>query len=71
MSATEKGTGKKQDITITGASTLPGDEVERMVKEAEKFASEDKERREAVDTRNQAESLAFQTEKQIKELGDK
>ncbi|GAQ88792.1 chloroplast heat shock protein hsp70-1 [Klebsormidium nitens] len=71
VSATEKGTGKKQDITITGASTLPGDEVERMVKEAEKFASEDKERREAVDTRNQAESLAFQTEKQIKELGDK
>jgi heat shock protein 1/8 len=71
VSATEKGTGKKQDITITGASTLPSDEVERMVKEAEKFAGEDKERREAVDTRNQAESLAFQTEKQLKELGDK
>ncbi|XP_074294411.1 stromal 70 kDa heat shock-related protein, chloroplastic-like [Silene latifolia] len=50
VAAVEKGTGKKQDITITGASTLPGDEVERMVSEAERFAKEDKEKREAIDT---------------------
>ncbi|XP_076938929.1 stromal 70 kDa heat shock-related protein, chloroplastic-like [Bidens hawaiensis] len=63
--------GKKQDITITGASTLPSDEVERMVNEAEKFAKEDKEKRDAIDTKNQADSVVYQTEKQLKELGDK
>ena len=67
----DKGTGKKQDIKITGASTLAGDEVDRMVKDAEKFADEDKKKREAVDTRNQADSLVYQTEKQLKDLGDK
>ncbi|XP_047945856.1 stromal 70 kDa heat shock-related protein, chloroplastic [Salvia hispanica] len=71
VTAIDKGTGKKQDITITGASTLPGDEVERMVSEAEKFASEDKEKRDAIDTKNQADSVVYQTEKQLKELGDK
>ncbi|CAL5329799.1 unnamed protein product [Camellia sinensis] len=71
VTAVDKGTGKKQDITITGASTLPGDEVERMVKEAEKFAKEDKEKRDAIDTKNQADSVVYQTEKQLKELGDK
>ncbi|KAG0492846.1 hypothetical protein HPP92_006244 [Vanilla planifolia] len=71
VTAVDKGTGKKQDITITGASTLPTDEVERMVKEAERFAKEDKEKREAIDTKNQAESVVYQTEKQLKELGDK
>ncbi|XP_068669667.1 stromal 70 kDa heat shock-related protein, chloroplastic-like [Aristolochia californica] len=71
VSAMDKGTGKKQDITITGASTLPSDEVERMVNEAEKFAKEDKEKRDAIDTKNQAESVVYQTEKQLKELGDK
>lgn len=71
VTATDKGTGKKQDITITGASTLPKDEVDRMVQEAEKFAREDKEKRDAIDTKNQAESVVYQTEKQIKELGDK
>ncbi|CAK9261738.1 unnamed protein product [Sphagnum jensenii] len=71
VSAQDKGTGKKQDITITGASTLPKDEVERMVKEAEKFGQEDKEKREAVDVKNQADSTIYQTEKQLKELGDK
>ncbi|KAF2320080.1 hypothetical protein GH714_023117 [Hevea brasiliensis] len=65
------GSGKKQDITITGASTLPSDEVERMVNEAEKFAKEDKEKRDAIDTKNQADSVVYQTEKQLKELGDK
>ncbi|XP_039007454.1 heat shock 70 kDa protein 6, chloroplastic-like [Hibiscus syriacus] len=71
VTAVDKGTGKKQDITITGASTLPGDEVDRMVKEAEKFAKEDKEKRDAIDTKNQADSVVYQTEKQLKELGDK
>ncbi|KAL5982904.1 70-kilodalton heat shock protein [Asimina triloba] len=71
VAAVDKGTGKKQDITITGASTLPNDEVDRMVKEAERFAKEDKEKRDAIDTKNQADSLVYQTEKQLKELGDK
>ncbi|KAH9626294.1 hypothetical protein KSS87_013931 [Heliosperma pusillum] len=71
VAAIDKGSGKKQDITITGASTLPGDEVERMVSEAERFAKEDKEKREAIDTKNQADSVVYQTEKQLKELGDK
>ncbi|KAE8694922.1 Heat shock 70 kDa protein 7 [Hibiscus syriacus] len=71
VTAVDKGTGKKQDITITGASTLPNDEVDRMVKEAEKFAKEDKERRDAIDTKNQADSVVYQTEKQLKELGEK
>ncbi|KAG9133104.1 hypothetical protein Leryth_018663 [Lithospermum erythrorhizon] len=71
VTAIDKGTGKKQDITITGASTLPGDEVERMVQEAEKFAKEDKEKREAIDTKNQADSVVYQTEKQLTELGEK
>ncbi|KAI7753243.1 hypothetical protein M8C21_010111 [Ambrosia artemisiifolia] len=71
VTAIDKGTGKKQDITITGASTLPSDEVQRMVNEAEKFAKEDKEKRDAIDTKNQADSVVYQTEKQLKELGDK
>lgn len=71
VTATDKGTNKKQDIRITGASTLSSDEVDKMVQEAEKFASEDKEKREAVDIKNQADSAAYQTEKQLSELGDK
>jgi chaperone protein DnaK len=71
VAAVDKGTGKKQDITSTGASTLPTDEVERMVKDAERFAKEDKEKREAIDTKNQADSVVYQTEKQLKELGEK
>lgn len=71
VTATDKGTGKKQDIKITGASTLSGDEVDRMVKDAEKFASEDKLKREAVDTKNQADSMVYQAEKQVKDLGEK
>jgi len=71
VTATDKGTGRKQDIKITGASTLAKDDVDRMVGEAEKFAAEDKKRREAVDTKNQAESIIYQTEKQLTELGDK
>ncbi|GJV30372.1 stromal 70 kDa heat shock-related protein, chloroplastic [Tanacetum coccineum] len=71
VTAVDKGTGKKQDITITGASTLPSDEVERMVAEAEKYAKEDKEKRDAIDTKNQAESAVYQCERQLKEVGEK
>ncbi|KAK7348241.1 hypothetical protein VNO80_22792 [Phaseolus coccineus] len=71
VTAINKGTGKKRDITITGASTLPSDEVARMVNEAEKFSKEDKEKRDAIDTKNQADFVVYKTEKQLKELGDK
>ncbi len=69
--AKDKGTSKEQSISITGASTLPQDEVERMVNEAESNAETDRERRERIDLKNQADSLAYQTEKQLSELGDK
>ncbi len=71
VTAKDKGTGKEQSISITGASTLPDNEVDRMVKEAEANASADKERREKIDRKNQADSLVYQAEKQINELGDK
>ncbi|MBE7379994.1 MAG: molecular chaperone DnaK [Leptolyngbya sp. SIO1E4] len=71
VTAKDKGTGKEQSISITGASTLDDNEVERMVKDAEANASADKERREKIDLKNQADSLAYQAEKQIGELGDK
>jgi molecular chaperone DnaK len=71
VSAKDKGTGKEQSISITGASTLPKDDVERMVRDAEMNAGADKERRERIDLKNQADSLAYQAEKQISELGDK
>jgi len=71
VTAKDKGTGKEQSISITGASTLPNDVVERMVKEAESNANTDKERREKIDRKNQADQLAYQAEKQMTELGDK
>jgi heat shock protein 1/8 len=71
VTATDKGTGKAQDIKITGASTLSSDDVDRMVKDAESFADEDKVKREAVDTRNAADSMVYQADKQLKEFGDK
>jgi molecular chaperone DnaK len=71
VTAKDKGTGKEQSISITGASTLPDTEVERMVKEAESNASADKERREKIDRKNQADSLVYQAEKQLEELGEK
>jgi molecular chaperone DnaK len=71
VTAKDKGTGKEQSISITGASTLPSDEVDRMVNEAEKNANTDKERREKIDRKNQADSLVYQAEKQLTELGDK
>lgn len=71
VTAKDKGTGKEQSISITGASTLPDDEVDRMVKEAENNAAADKERREVIERKNQADSLVYQAEKQLTELGDK
>ena len=71
VTAKDKGTGKEQSISITGASTLPDDEVDRMVQEAEANANADKERREKIDRKNQADSLVYQAEKQLTELGDK
>ncbi|MEG4114769.1 MULTISPECIES: molecular chaperone DnaK [unclassified Microcoleus] len=71
VAAKDKGTGKEQSISITGASTLPSNEVEKMVKEAEANAAADKERRERIDRKNQADSQAYQIEKQLAELGDK
>ncbi|HAC62880.1 MAG TPA: molecular chaperone DnaK [Cyanothece sp. UBA12306] len=71
VTAKDKGTGKEQSISITGASTLPDTEVERMVNEAEANATADKERREKIDRKNEADSLVYQADKQLKELGDK
>jgi len=71
VTAKDKGTGKEQSISITGASTLDDKEVDRMVQEAEANADADKERREKIDRKNQADTLAYQAEKQVNELGDK
>ena len=71
VTAKDKGSGKEQSITITGASTLSDDEVNRMVKDAEANADSDQQKREAIDTKNQAESLIYQAEKQVEELGEK
>ncbi|MCW2680266.1 MAG: dnaK, partial [Frankiales bacterium] len=69
--AKDLGTGKEQKMTISGGSALPKDEVERMMKEAEEYAEEDKKRRDEAETRNSAEQLVFQTEKFLGENGDK
>lgn len=71
VTAKDKGTGKEQSITISGASTLPSDEVDRMVRESEQNAAADKIKRENVDTKNQADSLCYQSEKQLTDLGEK
>ncbi|MBD2361580.1 MULTISPECIES: molecular chaperone DnaK [unclassified Anabaena] len=71
VAAKDKGTGKEQSISITGASTLDKTDVDRMVREAEQNASSDKDRREKIERKNQADSLAYQAEKQLQELGDK
>lgn len=70
-SAKDRATGKQQSITITGASTLGKQDVERMVQDAERNAAADRQRREQIDVKNMADSLIYQTEKQLKELGDK
>lgn len=71
VSATDKGTGKEQQIRIQASGGLSGDDIDRMVKEAEEHADEDKERREAVETKNHAEALVNQVEKSLSEHGDK
>jgi molecular chaperone DnaK len=71
VSAKDLGTGKEQKISITGSSGLSKEEVERMQKEAELHAEEDRKAKEAIETRNTADSLAYQCEKQLKDLGDK
>ncbi|MES2169813.1 MAG: molecular chaperone DnaK [Actinomycetota bacterium] len=71
VSAKDKGTGKEQSMTITGGSSLSKDDIERMVREAEEHAAEDKARRETAETRNVAEQLAYSTEKLIKDNDDK
>jgi len=71
VTAKDKATGKQQSISITGASTLDKRDVEQMVHDAEAHAAEDKKRREQIDTKNLADSLAYQAEKQMKDLGDK
>src|SRR4051812_24194558 len=71
VSAKDKGTGKEQSMTITGGSSLSKDDIERMVREAEEHAAEDKARRETAETRNTAEQLAYSTEKLIKDNEDK
>ena len=71
VSAKDKGTGKEQSMTITGGSSLPKEDIERMVREAEEHAAEDKTRREAAEVRNSAEQLAYSTDKLIRENADK
>ena len=71
VSAKDLGTGKEQAIKITASTGLSDDEVEKMVNDAEKFADEDKQKRDSVESRNQAESLIYSTEKSMGELGDK
>jgi len=71
VTASDKGSGKEQSITITGASTLSEQEVEQMVKDADQNADADKAKREAIDMKNQAETLIYQANKQLDEAGDK
>ena len=71
VSAKDLGTGKEQSMTITGGSALSKEDIERMMKDAEAHAEEDKQRREEADTRNAADSLAYQTEKFLKDNGEK
>ena len=71
VSAKDLGTGNEQNITITASTNLSEDEINKAVQEAEHFANEDKKRKEEVETRNQADSLVYQTEKTVKDMGDK
>jgi molecular chaperone DnaK len=71
VGAKDLGTGKEQRMTVTGGSALPKDDIDRMMREAEQYADEDHKRREAAETRNQAEQLVYQTEKFIADNADK
>ena len=71
VTACDKGTGKEQHITITSSTNMSKEDIEKAVKEAEKFAEEDKKQKEAVEVKNTAEHMIFQTEKSLSDLGDK
>ena len=71
VSALDKGTGKEANITITASTNLSDEEVEKAVKEAERFAEEDKKRKENIEVKNNADQIVYQTEKTLEELGDK
>jgi molecular chaperone DnaK len=71
VSAKDRGTGREQSMTITGGSALSKDDIDKMIKDAEQYAEEDRQRKEAVETRNQADGLVYQTEKFLSENADK
>jgi molecular chaperone DnaK len=71
VAAQDKATGKEQSMTITGQSSLAKDDIERMVRDAEAHAEDDRQRREEAEVRNQADTLVYQTEKLLKEQGEK
>jgi molecular chaperone DnaK len=71
VTACDKGTGKEQHITITSSSNMSQADIDKAIKDAEKFAEEDKKAKEAVETKNRADSMIFQSEKTLNELGDK
>ncbi|MGW3569864.1 Hsp70 family protein, partial [Streptomyces sp. NPDC000941] len=71
VSAKDLGTGREQRMTVTGGSALPKDDIDRMMREAERYAEEDRRKREAAETRNQAESLVYNTEKLLRDQADK
>ena len=71
VTAKDKGTGKEQQITISGSTALSDEEVDRMVKDAETHAEEDKKQKDEIEVRNQTDSLAYSTEQTLKDLGDK
>ena len=71
VSAKDLGTGREQHITVTSSSNMSKEDIDRAVKDAEKFAEEDKKQKEAVETKNQAENMVFQSEKSLEDIGDK
>ncbi|HLN77751.1 MAG TPA: Hsp70 family protein, partial [Nocardioidaceae bacterium] len=71
VSAKDRGTGREQSMTITGGSALSKEDIDKMIRDAEQYAEEDRKRREAVESRNQADSLVYTTEKFLSENGDK
>ncbi len=71
VSAKDKGTGREQHITITSSTNMSQDDIDRAVKDAEKFAEEDKKQKEAIETKNHADQMVFQSEKTLNEIGDK
>jgi molecular chaperone DnaK len=71
VSAKDRGTGKEQSMTITGGTALPKDDIDHMIREAEQYAEEDQRRRETAETKNRADQLVYQTEKSLKDFGDR